>query len=134
MSNEYTSEINYIKRKIPTTKAEWTSLPALCQIATKPSSMAEVQKIIAALKDAFLKKIEKDIKDLAAKGLGKTANEIFEKMVSSVTSKLNGSSRAIINVNLLRQLFGNEIDTDFGGGGKSYNPFSNKPKPPGRGI
>jgi len=134
MSSDYASEINFIKRRIPTTKVDWKALPAVSQIASPSMSSAETQKIVAALKDALEKLMQNKMKLLAEQGVGRTANEIFGKMVSSVTSKLSGGSRVIIFVNVLRDVFGGEIDGDFGGGGKSYNPFSNKPKPPGRGV
>jgi hypothetical protein len=79
----------------------------------------EAKNIVAALKDA----------------LGKKAVVLFHKIVFTMSSKLRGGMRVVISINLLREVFGGEIDGDTGGGGgKGYNPLTNKPKPPGRGV
>lgn len=111
MSTQYQSEIAFLNRKLLTTKVSWTILPALSQIVSPPLSDSEVKNIIAKFKDA----------------LGKKAIIEFPKMIFSAPSKLQGGSRVIVNVPLLREIFASEIDGWSGGGGRRYNPLSTRP-------
>lgn len=111
-------EIRFLKRKLPTMNIKWELMPAVGQIISASISEDEAKKIISNLRDALLKK----------------AGVNFPKMVFSVASKLRGGMRVVVVMSLLREIFGDEMADDSGGGGKSYNPFSTKPKPPGRGI
>ncbi len=117
-SNNYASEIAFINRKIPNSKVQWETLPAKSELISPSLSEAEAKNIVATLKEA----------------IGKRALVVFNKMIFTVSSKLRGGTRVVISINLLREFFGNEIDSDSGGGGKGYNPFTNQPKPPGRGV
>ncbi len=115
----YDSEIAFVNRKIPTIKVKWQALPAMSQIASQAyANPDEPKNIIGLLKDAF----------------GKKAIDRFHKMVFTVSSKLQGGVRVVDAVKLLREVLGNDIDSDGGGGGRSYNPLSTQPRPPGRGI
>jgi|GEM_PF-1779921 len=117
-NNNYASEIAFINRKLPNNKVKWETLMAKSEIISPPLSDTEAKSIVTALKDA----------------LGKKALTTFHKMVFTVSSKLRGGTRVVISVTLLREVFANEIDGDTGGGGKSYNPLTNQPRPPGRGV
>lgn len=118
MSNNYASEIAFINRKLPNNKVKWETLAAKSEIISPPLSDAEAKSVVTSLKDA----------------LGKKALALFHKMVFTVSSKLRGGTRVVISITILREVFASEIDGDTGGGGKSYNPLSNQPRPPGRGI
>lgn len=117
--NAYAAEIAFVNRKLFNNKVKWEALPAKSEIISPPLSESEAKNVVSSLKDAFSKK----------------ALVVFNKMVFTVSSKLRGGTRVVVSINLLREFFGGEIDGDFGGGGKSYNPYSNQPKPPGgRGV
>lgn len=118
MSTNYASEIAFINRKLSNNKVKWEALAAKSEIISPSLSEMEAKNIISALKDA----------------LGKKSLAVFHKMIFTVSSKLRGGTRVVISINLLREIFANEIDGDIGGGGKGYNPLTNQPKPPGRGV
>lgn len=118
MSNNYAAEIAFINRRLPTNKVKWEILPAKSEIISPLLSDTEASNIVNALKDA----------------LSKRALAVFHKIVSTVSSKLRGGTRVVISVTLLREYFAGEIDGDTGGGGKGYNPLTNQPRPPGRGV
>lgn len=111
MSEQYQSEIAFLNRKLLTTKVKWAILPALSQIVSPPLPDAEAKNVVAKLKDA----------------LGKKAILEFHKMIFSAPSKLQGGTRVIVHVALLREIFGDEIDGGGGGGGRGYNPLSTRP-------
>lgn len=119
MSNNYAAEIAFINRKLSNNKVKWETLAAKSEIISPPLSEAEAKSVIATLKDALSRK----------------ALVVFHKMVFTVNSKLRSGTRVVISITLLREFFASEIDNDFGGGGKGYNPKTNQPKPPGgRGV
>ncbi len=118
MSINYASEIAFINRKLPNNKVKWETLIAKSEIISPPLSEVEAKTIVSALKDALSKK----------------SLVVFHKMIFTVSSKLRGGTRVVISISILRDIFASEIDGDAGGGGKGYNPRTNQPKPPGRGV
>lgn len=118
MSKPFANEIAFLNRKLFGTKVNWETRPALGQILTPVLPEAEAKNIVSKLRDA----------------LGKKAVLEFQKMVTSMASKLQGGSRVIITVSILREVFSDEIDGWGGGGGRGYNPLSTKPGPRGSGA
>ena len=115
MSDLYRAEIAFLNRRLLTTKINWQVLPAMSQIATPAMSEDKAKLLVSKLKDALLRK----------------AKEKFHTMVFLASSKLQGGTRVIIAVPLLREFFSDEIDGWGGGGGRGYNPLSTRPTKPG---
>jgi hypothetical protein len=104
MSTTYQSEINFLNRKLLTTKVQWTILPALSQIVSPSLQELEAKNILAKLRDALARKAILE----------------FNKMIFLAPSKLQGGTRVIVNVPLLREIFSDEIDGWSGGGGRKH--------------
>lgn len=107
----YAAEIAFLNRAVPTAKIKWETLPVMSQIVSPPLPEAEATSLVGKFKDT----------------LGKRAGALFTKMFFTTTSKLRGGTRIAISVQQLREVFAREIDGDSGGGGRSYNPFQNRP-------
>lgn len=116
---DFESEIRFLNRKISPAKIKWEPRAVMLQVVSESVSDAQAKKIIDALKDALSKKCA----------------AVFHKMVTSITSKVSKGVRVIIDINLLREYFAGDIDSDGGGGGRGLNPKVSQPRPPGsRGI
>lgn len=111
-TSTFVSEIAFLNRKLPTAKIKWEVLASLSQIVSPPLAESEAKNTVASYKEI----------------LGKKANIRFHKMMFTATSKLRGGMRIVVSVNLLREIFADEIDGDsLGGGGRGYNPLQTRP-------
>ncbi len=117
-SSIYAAEIRFLNRKLVLSNISWESRPALSQLMSPIMERQEADKLLADLKSVL--------------GAGKVSY-LFEKLafVMPVKSQLRNQSgfRVVISVSMLRQLFGGEIDSGWSGGGKGYNPYTNRVNP-----
>lgn len=102
----------FLNKKLLTSPIEWKELPSLAQVISPSLNNAEIKNIISSLRDSFNKK----------------AAIVFRKMVYSVDSKLNGGTRVVVVIPLLREFFADEIDSASGGGGRGLTPLQTRPR------
>jgi hypothetical protein len=111
---EYTAEIAYLKRRLPTANITWQSRSAMAQIISAPLNDKEAHSLVEQYKQVMFHK-------------AKSHNIPFGQIMFVVPSKLNGGIRIAIAVPKLRQAFSDEIDVASGGGGRGYNPLTTRP-------
>lgn len=105
----YTDEIAFVERKLVGTKVQWKAIGPLEQIASVNLNKFEALDVVSKLKSQLEEKCKK-------------ANKLFNNIVSIVKETV-----VIIKVPALREVFGEEIDTASGGGGRK---FRNRPIEP----
>jgi hypothetical protein len=108
----YQSEIAFLNRKLPTEKIKWEVIAAMGQIVTPIIPESDANAIFKNYKNVF----------------GLKAGFSFNKMFMVMPNKLKpGFARLVVVVEVLRDIFGGEIDSGGGGGGRGYNPLSTRP-------
>jgi len=105
----YTDEIAFLERKLVGKKVQWKAIAPLEQIASvglvRFDALDVVNKLQLALEDKC-----------------KKANKLFSNIIS-----IAKESVVVVKVPALREVFGEEIDTASGGGGRK---FRNRPAEP----
>lgn len=111
----YEAEKKFLNKKLVPQEVNWDVLPAVSQLVSPNFSEVDAKGIVSRLKDALYAKCAR----------------VFTQLTFTRPSKLSGGSRVVVDIKLLREYFGNEIETSWGGGGRGLNPNQTTPKPPG---
>lgn len=96
----YNDEIAFLNRKLFGRKIQWKAIPALSQIASTTLSKFDALEIVNKLQVQLETKCKKQQK-------------LFSNMVWIFKDSI-----VLVNVPLLREVFGDEIDGFSGGGGR----------------
>lgn len=112
-SDIYAAELAFLRKKLPTLGIAWETRHLIEQIVSPLMPHNDAKNAFQKMYDTFLKKA------------GLRIHALIEVIM---VDQRKHAARIVVSVKLLREIFGDEIDSGQGGGGKKFkvqpNPIS----------